>query len=397
MASSDAHRAAAPSSPSPSQLLTSADKALAFLRSATQPPVWPPAKPDIAYVFKLPAAYESMGCVEEGRAVFAELLRPHLPDGGVHSDNPAYRFAYPHYPWMWASYAAAKLGLTEDAALCDRLLSPWQAGDGSGLVRNPNGVECDLFSTALQVWNHLVNFGRVLDARRAGTALVRAVNRWSNEYGENANVLPLRWDAASLQWLEPHHCEADPTCASSLFYSVSATQRNDKESQLYFMVAFPAITLELLAAASSPVKPDASLPTSPSPSSANAESGSPSSGDESLRDYFHQAACRLVQFLSRAAGAASEPTGIGKVAYAAVLVGDDELASRVLNNILASQNCDGSFFGPTTEELASGPTPRGDVELEDRRMEAMREMDQTAEMVVWLSLIAAHRTASQRS
>ena len=79
-----------------------------------------------------------------------------------------------------------------------------------------------------------------------------------------------------------------------------------------------------------------------------------------------------------------------------MLVGDDELASRVLNNILASQNCDGSFFGPTTEELASGPTPRGDVELEDRRMEAMREMDQTAEMVVWLSLIAAHRTASQR-
>ena len=100
MASSDAHRAAAPSSPSPSQLLASADKALAFLRSATQPPVWPPAKPDIAYVFKLPAAYESMECVEEGRAVFAELLRPHLPDGGVHSDNPAYRFAYPHYPYV---------------------------------------------------------------------------------------------------------------------------------------------------------------------------------------------------------------------------------------------------------------------------------------------------------
>ena len=355
----------------PEALAEAADRAMAFVRHATQPPAWPPARPDVAYVMKVPMAHAASGGREEGVRAFAELLRPFLPKGGIGSANVAYAFPYPHYPLWWAARTARELGLEEDAALLDTQLRQWSGPDATGrtcgFVRNPERVECDLFSSAMVVMHH-VAFERFLDARDAAWALMLAIShRWAREQGD-INTLPLRWDAESLDWLKPHHCEGDPTCAAPAFYAVDA---KDSE-QLFFMAAFPAIALYTLAARA------------------------PSDVPQEEAVAFCEAAHALVDFLRRAPASAMTATGIGKVAVAAALDGDWKFADAVLAHILSHQGPDGSFFYEDAASSRSGI--EGDVERDRHRMAAMTALDQTAELVVWLRMLVSMKksTTSRR-
>jgi hypothetical protein len=316
--------------------------AMGYLSKRILNPAWVKEHDDVAYYFAAPLAFfETATCEEAAKAL--DIVEPYVERGGADSKNPAYAYAYPHYPWMWMCWAATRMQRHELAQHCyERLCTYVHPTTSAGLVSTPfegerdAPVEADLLATAEVVkTSQLV--GRLEVAQAAADTLVKALES-NREHMRNGRFY-LRWTAVS------------PECAGSHGFGrehLNLVQEQDPfhcilqgaPGQLSFMLACPAMVLLELSKAVADVAVGAS-------------------------ERYRATALQFLDFL-KACDGVHEGTMAHKYAIAAALAGDSETVRRILDVLFSLQHSTGCF----------GEDP-----------ESMEAVEQTAEIVVGLLII----------
>eukprot|EP00967_Tisochrysis_lutea_P148303 scaffold283071_cov30-Tisochrysis_lutea.AAC.1 len=330
--------------PEDAVLERAADRALHALETTVLSEQWARKREDVAYFFKLPLALLAAGRRSDAKAALARLT-PHLPEGGFRSANIAYNTAYPHYPCLWGLAAGTALGDAATMGKCDHFLAKYHdARTGAGLVE---GGDADMFATAAMVSRGLLT-GRLGEAVVSASRLLWAIKR----NGARCTSFQLRWSIMSETWVG--HA-GERAKLPEVFYCV----KRDTPGQLYFMLGFPAMVLLELASVMEESK-GAVLPDVPS------------DHDAVTPEVLRTGAAQLLAFCD-SCGNFLHSLPAHKVAVCAVMAGDEALAARLWPSLLALQDSERGTFAT------------GDSDLD--------EIDQTAEMALWLHRVPALRAA----
>lgn len=273
------------------KLRDASDRALEFIGKTIFADGYAESNKDVANVFKAPWAFAYAGDAARASKAYA-LLEPFVPPKRntllpYPSENPAYKFAYPHYPCLWALQAAEALG-KPTCALRNRV-EDFHAVSGAGTTEDG---DCDLFSTAMRL--HVATTAKKKCANATADALTAAVVK-----NHGLDSFYLRWQGHEVITKPPPGSELP-----DLFYVVN----KDAGDGLYFMLAFPALVL--------------------------LEHGG------SLRN--KSAATTLLEFLESCGGIRTSPWA-HKAAAAFAAAGRHATARAIALNFLASQKADGSF------------------------------------------------------
>jgi len=208
------------------KLRDASDRALEFIGKTIFADGYAESNKDVANVFKAPWAFAYAGDAARASKAYA-LLEPFVPPKRntllpYPSENPAYKFAYPHYPCLWALQAAEALG-KPTCALRNRV-EDFHAVSGAGTTEDG---DCDLFSTAMRL--HVATTAKKKCANATADALTAAVVK-----NHGLDSFYLRWQGHEVITKPPPGSELP-----DLFYVVN----KDAGDGLYFMLAFPALVL----------------------------------------------------------------------------------------------------------------------------------------------------------